>query len=204
MHEFTLLYCFDLFGTCVFAISGALAAGQKRMDIFGAAALGTVTAVGGGSLRDILLNQNVFWIINPTYLYIAVIASMITYFAARKFSIPKKVLLLSDAIGLAVFTVIGVSKTLKFSDSFYVVIIMGIMTGVVGGMIRDILSNEVPLVLRKEIYATAALLGAAVYVAMYNSQIPQSLCIVAGAMITLVCRLAAIFFNWSLPIIRHS
>ena len=203
MHEFTLLYCFDLFGTCVFAISGALAAGQKRMDIFGAVVLGTVTAVGGGSLRDILSNQNVFWIINPTYLYITIIVSMITYFSARKFSIPKSVLLVSDAIGLAVFTVIGVSKALNFSSSFCVVIIMGIMTGVVGGMIRDILSTKIPLVLRKEIYATAALLGAIVYVVLYMSQIPQFLCIIIGAMITLVFRLAAIFLNWSLPVIKH-
>ena len=204
MHEFTLLYYFDLFGTCVFAISGALAAGHKRMDIFGAAVLGTVTAIGGGSLRDILLNQNVFWIINPGYLYIAVIASIISYFAARKFSIPKNVLLISDAIGLSVFTVIGVSKALSFSNSFCVVIIMGIMTGVVGGMIRDVLSTKIPLILRKEIYATAALLGAIVYVVMYMSQIPQFLCIIIGAIITLLFRLAAIFFNWSLPVIKHS
>ena len=118
MHEFTLLYCFDLFGTCVFAISGALAAGQKRMDIFGAVVLGTVTAVGGGSLRDILSNQNVFWIINPTYLYITIIVSMITYFSARKFSIPKSVLLVIRCYWFSCIYGYWSIKSIKFFELF--------------------------------------------------------------------------------------
>jgi len=198
MDKTQIIYMLDLFGVAVFTISGSLAAGRKRMDIFGVMVLGLVTALGGGTLRDILLGStSVFWIENRFYLLVVFITAVITFFSVRILTIPKRGLLISDAIGLAVFTLIGTSKALEVINSDIVAVLMGIMTGVAGGMIRDVLSAEVPLILRKEVYATAALCGSLVFVVIRH----MNLRVILSMIVTLTIRLAAIHWGLSLPVL---
>ena len=201
MDKSQIIYVLDLFGVAVFTISGSLAAGRKKMDIFGVMVLGLVTALGGGTLRDMLLDSgSVFWIENRLYLLVVFITAVITFVSVRVLTIPKRGLLISDAIGLAVFTLIGTSKTLEIINSDIVAVLMGIITGVAGGMIRDVLSAEVPLILRKEIYATAALCGSLIYVVMRHTSIPEILGVILSMAVTLSIRLAAIHWSLSLPV----
>lgn len=195
------LYALDLLGVVVFAASGSLAAGTKNMDIFGVVVLGIVTAVGGGTLRDTLLDSGpVFWIDNPEYLLVAAGASILTFFAGQAHTFPRKGLLLCDAIGLAIFTVIGTRKALEVTDSITVALVMGIMTGVAGGIIRDILSAEVPLILRKEIYATAALCGSLIFIILTHMKVSGLSSVIVSMATTFSIRLAAIHWGFSLPV----
>jgi uncharacterized membrane protein YeiH len=198
-----IIYGLDLFGVAVFAVSGSLAAGRKRMDVFGVIVLGLVTALGGGTLRDALLDSGpVFWVDDPGYLLIAVASSLLTFIVVRIISIPWRGLLISDALGLAVFMAIGTAKALAITNSPSVAIVMGVMTGVAGGMIRDVLSAEVPLILRKEIYATAALCGSLAYVLLIHFGLPGIPCLIFSAATTLSIRLAAIHWGFSLPVFQ--
>ncbi len=196
-----IVYVLDLFGVAVFAVSGSLAAGRKRMDVFGVIVLGLVTAVGGGTLRDILLDIGpVFWIKDPAYLLVAVVFSLMTFSYARIHSVHRMGFLISDAFGLAIFTAIGTAMALNTTESYSVAIVMGVMTGTAGGMIRDVLSAEVPLILRKEIYATAAFCGAIAYIIMITMAFPAFTCLLISAIVTLAIRLAAIHWGLSLPV----
>jgi len=195
-----IIHGLDLFGVAVFAVSGALAAGRKRMDIFGVIVLGVVTAIGGGTLRDILLNKDVvFWFTDRIYLWIAAGAAVATFVIGRRITLTNRWLLLFDALGLAVFTFIGAEKTLIATGSETLAVVLGIMTGVAGGMIRDVLSAEVPLVLQKEVYAVAAFCGALIYVFMHSLGLPTTLIIVVTISTTFLIRMAAIRYRLSLP-----
>lgn len=197
----TLLYVMDLFGVAVFAITGSLAAGKKRMDLFGVVVLATVTALGGGTLRDLVLGASpVFWVSAPIYLLVAVVTAIVTFFLVRFCGLPLKLLSVADAFGLAVFTVLGTQKALDIGISPGIAVVMGIMTGVVGGIIRDILSGEIPLILRREIYATASLCGAVTFCLVSIALQNQSLAAVAAVIVTLALRLSAIKWKMSLPL----
>jgi len=197
----TLLYVMDLFGVAVFAITGSLAAGKKRMDLFGVVVLATVTALGGGTIRDLVLGASpVFWISAPIYLLVAVATAIVTFFLVRFCGLPLKLLSVADAFGLAVFTVLGTQKALDMDISPGIAVVMGIMTGVVGGMIRDILSDEIPLILRREIYATASLCGAVTFCVVSATLQNQSFAAVAAVIVTLALRLSAIKWKMSLPL----
>ena len=201
MNSQPILYALDLFGVGVFAVSGALAARRKHMDVFGILVLAFVTALGGGTLRDLLLDAGpVFWISDPAYLTMVAVCGLLTAFSARLFAFPGRWLLVSDAMGLAVFTMLGTKKALLTSSSMGVGLIMGMTTGVAGGVIRDILSAEVPLILRKEIYATAAFSGAMVYLLMVRADVAHTLCALFSILTTLGIRLAAIHWGLTLPI----
>ena len=198
-----IVHGLDLFGVAVFAISGSLAAGRKRMDVFGVVVLGLVTALGGGTLRDALLDSGpVFWVAAPVYLFVAVGASLLTFVAVRAVAVPWRGLLVSDAVGLAVFMAIGTAKALAVTNSATVAMVMGVMTGVAGGMVRDVLSAEVPLILSREIYATAALCGSLAYVVLNRAGLSELLCLLFSAMLTLAIRLAAIHWGFSLPVFK--
>jgi len=198
-----IIYGLDLFGVAVFAVSGSLAAGRKHMDVFGVVVLGLVTALGGGTLRDTLLDVSpVFWIGDRIYLLVAVASALLTFTAVRVITVPWRVLLISDAFGLAVFMAIGTAKTLSVTQLPSISMIMGVMTGVAGGMIRDVLSAEVPLILRKEIYATAALCGSFVFIIMNRFGLADTASLLLSALVTLLIRLAAIHYNFSLPVFR--
>jgi len=191
----------DLFGVAVFAITGSLAAGKKRMDFFGVVVLATVTALGGGTLRDLVLGSGpVFWVSAPVYLLVAVATAIVTFFLVRFFGLSLKLLSVADAFGLAVFTVLGTQKALDMGISPGIAVVMGVMTGVVGGMIRDVLSGEIPLILRREIYATASLCGAVTFCVVSVALQNQGLAAITSVIVTLGLRLSAIKWKMSLPL----
>jgi uncharacterized membrane protein YeiH len=194
-------YLLDLFGTAVFAATGALAGGRKRMDLFGVVVVALATALGGGTIRDAVLGARpVFWVSDPTYVIVAASAALVTFFVAHFARLPGKALLVADAFGLAVFTAIGAHRSLAFGTGALVAMIMGMMTGVAGGMVRDILCGEIPLVLRKEVYAIASLAGGAVLCLLAAASLPVAVYMAAAAVVTLGVRLAAIHWKLSLPV----
>jgi uncharacterized membrane protein YeiH len=199
----TLLHILDIFGVAVFAISGALAAGKRRMDLFGVVVLAAVTALGGGTLRDMILDVAVFWVTDPTYLIVAVAAAVATFFTVRLFSLPPMLLAVADALGLAVFTILGTEKALALGMPGSIAVVMGVMTGVVGGMIRDVLSGEMPLILRSELYATASLCGAIILTLTISKLQVREIAVVASLIVTLALRLAAIKWKISLPLMSR-
>ncbi|MCC5858541.1 MAG: trimeric intracellular cation channel family protein [Ectothiorhodospiraceae bacterium] len=199
-----MIYWLDLFGTMVFAVSGALAAGRKNLDLFGVLVLAVVTAIGGGTVRDLTLGATpVFWITDPVYLWVAATAGFVTLYLARHDFLQRRFLPVADALGLATFCVIGAERALAFGMAPAIAVLMGVMTGVVGGMLRDVLCGEVPLVLRRELYATAALLGAGVMVVLSLLLPGTALATWAGLLSALALRLAAIRWNLSLPVFIH-
>jgi uncharacterized membrane protein YeiH len=196
----TLLYFLDLLGTAAFAASGAWAGIRRNMDLFGVMVLGLVTATGGGTLRDLLLGDTPPFILqNETYLYLSIAVSLAVFFFHRRMGFLQHPLLYFDAVGLGTFVVIGTSKALAFSIGFLGSVLLGVMTATAGGMLRDILSGRVPLILRKEIYASACLAGAALLYVLHQTSLPHDLSLLAGALTVVALRLMAIRFNWSLP-----
>jgi uncharacterized membrane protein YeiH len=157
----TFLRILELVGVAVFAVSGALAAGRKSLDLVGVVVTATVTAIGGGTLRDLLLDRHpVFWIADPLTLYVIFTAALATVVYARRWDPPERLLLVADALGLALFTIGGVQIAEHSGLGGVVAVIMGTMTGVAGGVIRDVLTTEIPMIMRRgRIYATAAILG---------------------------------------------
>ncbi len=196
----TFIYFADIFGVIVFALSGALLAGRFRLDPFGVMVLAAVTAVGGGTIRDIILGAPVFWTVQNEYVLVIFFTSLATIFFIRQPKlVPKRFMHIADAFGLALFAVLGTHKALSYDQTILTAIIMGTITGVGGGLIRDIICNRIPLILRQEIYATAAMLGGALYVAFdyigFSEPLAGSLAM-AGA---LILRLAGIYWKVSLP-----
>jgi uncharacterized membrane protein YeiH len=195
-----ILYLLDLLGVAVFAISGALAAGRKSLDLLGVVVIAVVTAVGGGTTRDLLLDRHpVFWIGDPTYLLVILIASLLTIWYTQYKDPPEKALLIADALGLAVFTILGAQITQEVVSNKVIIVIMAAITGTVGGLIRDVLSNEIPLILKRDIYATAALAGASIYLLLQITNLDSTLNIIVGMLIVVGLRLAAIQWNLHLP-----
>ncbi len=196
-----LIHILDLFGVAVFAITGSLAAGKKHMDVFGVVVLAIVTALGGGTIRDLVIDASpVFWVSDPVYLLVAAVAALVTFLAGRFYDFPRHTLLTADAFGLAVFTVVGIERSLAFEIHPGIAVVMGIMTGVAGGMLRDILSGEIPLILSREIYATASLCGAVVFILILTALDSHTLAVIASLLVTLSLRLSAIRWNLSLPV----
>jgi uncharacterized membrane protein YeiH len=200
-----MIYLLDLFGVAVFAITGSLAAGKKQMDLFGVVVLALATALGGGTLRDVILGAHpVFWISNPMYIFIGTAAAIATFILARFLRPPAKALKVADAFGLATFTAIGTQKAMSLGVPDSIAVIMGLMTGVAGGIIRDMLSGEIPLVLKAEIYATASLCGAVVLALLITRfpEVPFPTPIAIAVVLGL--RLAAIHWKVSLPVFPAS
>lgn len=190
----------DWFGIAVFAATGALVASRKQMDIFGFALLGTATGVGGGTIRDVLLgNLPVFWVHQPAYVLVCVAVSTLVFFSAHIPESRYRLLLWFDAAGLALFASIGAEKGLEAGTGPVVAVFMGIVTATFGGIIRDVLGGEVPLILRKEIYVTAALLGAATFVTALHIGLPRSLALASGFATCFALRALALRYGWSLP-----
>jgi len=202
-NEIHLLYFLDLFGVGVFAVSGALAAGRKSMDLLGVVIIAVVTAVGGGTLRDLLLDRHpVFWIADSWYLSVIIVSALFTIWYTRHKEPPEKALLLADALGLAVFTITGAQITQSVISNEVITAIMAAVTGTAGGLIRDVLSNDIPLILRRDIYATAALAGAAVYLLLQLTNLSSTTNIILGMSVVIGLRLAAIQWELHLPRFR--
>ncbi|NRB23561.1 trimeric intracellular cation channel family protein [Shewanella sp.] len=195
------LYVFDLCGTAVFALSGALAAGRHRMDPFGVIVLASVTAVGGGSIRDALLGATpVFWIRDPNYIIVILITVILTLLLVRRpKKVPQQTLPIADALGLALFTVIGAEKALNLELGGMIAVVMGLITGVGGGIIRDLLCRQVPMILRTEIYATASILGGICYSVGIYLGVDNMHAVLVAMTVALCIRLAAIRWHLSLP-----
>lgn len=196
-----MFYAFDLIGTAIFAITGALVARGKNIDLYGVVIFSIVTAIGGGTLRDLLLGRTpVFWIRDNNYIWVAVAAGLVTFMIARVGFIPRRTLLIGDALGLALFTIIGADVALAENTTPLIAVIMGTMTGTGGGITRDLLAGEIPLILRKEIYATASLAGAIVYVGWHSLAGTASLSVGISMLLVVILRLASIKYGGSLPL----
>jgi uncharacterized membrane protein YeiH len=199
-----LLRGLDYFGTVVFAISGALVAARKGMDLMGFAILATVTGIGGGTLRDLILDRPVFWVAHWEYIVICVLTAIATFYfvhhVRRRFSW----LLWADAVGLAAFSVLGVQIALSTGTNPFIAIIMGMMTAAFGGLIRDVLAGEPPLLLHREIYASAALLGGVVYVLFAVALHQPIWALILGFIVALVVRALGIVYHWHLPTARSA
>jgi len=196
----TILYLLDLVGTAAFAASGAWVGVRKHMDMFGVLVLGAVTAVGGGTLRDLLLGDiPPFSLKDESYIYIAIAVSLVVFVNRERFKRFEKPLLYFDAIGLGTFVVIGTQKALDFHITLLGAVLMGVMTGTAGGIMRDVLANQVPLILRREIYASACIAGGTLLVVLeqLGTDRPAAALLAAGTVI--VVRLLAIHYDWSLP-----
>ena len=195
-----IIYILDLIGTAAFAASGAWLGVRKQMDLFGVLVLGAVTAVGGGTLRDLLLGDiPPFSLKDETYIYIAIVVSLVVFANRVKFKTFEKPLLYFDAIGLGTFVVIGTTKALDFQLGLLGAVLMGVMTGTAGGVIRDLFANQVPLIFRREIYASACVAGSILLVGLEAVGIgrPAAALLAAGTVITV--RLLAIHYDWALP-----
>jgi len=195
-----ILYTLDLFGVAVFAISGALIAAQKRLDLLGVIVIATVTAIGGGTLRDLLLDRSpIFWIADPTYPLVILGAALATLAWNRFVHVPATALLVADAFGLALFAISGARIAEQQALPALSVVLMGTLTGCAGGLLRDVLCNEVPLILHRDVYATAAIAGIAAYLVALHLGVAAWPAVLLGMAVVMVLRLAAIVWGLHLP-----
>ncbi len=196
-----ITFC-DYSGTFAFAISGIRLASAKKFDWFGAYVVGAVTAVGGGTLRDILLNTTPFWMTQASYLIISALALLFVLVFRRYVIRLNNTFFIFDAVGLGLFAVVGIAKTLDFGFPFWTAIIMGMITGAFGGMIRDILINEEPLIFRKDIYALACVFGGVVYYICYRCNIPTDITQLTSAVSVFLTRVLSVKYHISLPVLK--
>ena len=196
-----LPYYIDLLGTLVFAVSGALAASDKNMyrDMFGVSFTGFVTAVGGGSLRDMILGARPAWVADGNYLIVITLGVLVAIFFKYYIFKFRRTFFLFDTMGIALYTVVGVQKSLEYGVSPLAAIILGMFSAVMGGVIRDTLINEIPLIFRKEIYATACLSGAALFVFLKLLDVDDNINAFASVMLIFLIRILAVKYRWTLP-----
>ena len=200
-----LLHYLFIMGICVEAITGAIAAGRKKMDFFGVMLIACITALGGGAVRDALFNTYpMTWVTHPEYLLYTSACAFVTIFIAQFLSRMMKVFLILDAIGLSAFVIIGTQKVLAHGLSPSVAIISGMITGICGGMLRDILCNDIPLVLRKELYAVIALGGAVLFITLAHFQVPSDLNVIITLIMMFSSRVLAIVFQIEIPKFDYS
>jgi uncharacterized membrane protein YeiH len=196
----SIFHILDLLGTAAFAISGALFAINKRMDPFGVLIIAFVTAVGGGTIRDILIDKNpVAWMGNLNYVYTIFIAVILAIIFRKKMGYLSKSLFLFDAIGLGIFTIIGTETGVQYGFHPIISISLGMITATFGGVIRDTLSNEIPLIFHKEIYATACIVGSVTYLILNEFNIDQNANHLLTTIIVISVRLIAVKFKLQLP-----
>jgi uncharacterized membrane protein YeiH len=192
----------DLSGTFVFAISGIKLASGKQIDWFGAYIIGLVTAIGGGTMRDLLLGVRPFWMLDGKYFLTTGIALLSTLLFKEKLFKRGHTLFLFDAIGLGLFTIVGITKSIESHLPFWVCIVMGTITGSVGGVVRDVLLNEVPLLFRKDIYALACVTGGVVYFVCRRFHLAEGLTELIAALTVIFIRMLAMKFQIHLPILK--
>lgn len=196
------LYPFDLLGTFFFAISGTLAATKKQLDAFGALVIGFITAIGGGSVRDIVLGKfPLVWIQDANFA-LAILAGYVVSLLFRKHLLKlRKTFYLFDTLGIAFFTIMGLQKALSLDAPMVVAVFLGMASATMGGMVRDVICNEIPLIFRTELYATACLIGAIVYITIIQFSNYNSLNALVGFSVIVLVRLLAIKYKWRLPVI---
>ncbi|WP_310992056.1 trimeric intracellular cation channel family protein [Aequorivita marina] len=195
----SLLLVLDIIGTLAFAISGVLTALSKRLDPFGILIIAFVTAVGGGTLRDILIDANIAWMRNLTYVYVIFGSVVFAVIFRKRLSYFRRSLFLFDTIGIALYTIVGVEKGIAAGFEPIICIALGTMTACFGGVLRDILCNDIPIIFRKEIYATACILGASVYFILLRTTLATDLIVIISGATVMTARLLAVYFKLSLP-----
>ena len=195
-----MFYLLDIIGTMAFALSGALTAMNKRLDPIGILIIAFVTAVGGGTLRDVLIGRTpVGWMLNLNYVYVIFIGYILAILFRKRFDKLRKSLFLFDTVGLGVFTLIGLEKGISIGLHPIICTALGTMTACFGGVIRDILCNEIPVIFRKEIYATICILGGIVFFMLKKGNFPDELIQLVTSLVIIIVRLLVVKFNWSLP-----
>ena len=195
-----LIILFDYSGTFAFAVSGALAAAEKKLDLFGALFLGFVTAVGGGTTRDMMIGSTpVSWLQDPVYFYIIVAAVALTFLFTKTILQFSKSLFFFDTIGISVFTIIGIQKGLHAGIHQPLAVMMGVLTAVMGGIIRDVLCNEIPLIFHREIYATACFAGGLFFVLFVFLNMPEPFTAMIAAGVIFAIRSLSVRKGWALP-----
>ncbi|WP_299017036.1 trimeric intracellular cation channel family protein [uncultured Polaribacter sp.] len=201
----TIIYAIDLLGTFAFAISGALVALDKKLDVFGVIIIAFITAVGGGMLRDILINAHpINWIGDLNYLYTIFTAVIFTFLFKSKIAYLSKTMFLFDTVGIGVFTLLGLKKGLSYNLHPIIAVIMGMISAVFGGVLRDVLTNKIPLIFEKEIYASACLAGGIVYLLILNfTIIPENINFIIAVAVVIIIRAIAVKFHLELPRIHN-
>ena len=199
--QFELFYYIDLLGTMVFAISGAMAAMRHKIDLFGSTFTGFVTAIGGGSLRDIFLNLRPVWVDDGNYLIAILVGVMMAFVFNKGLYQLAKTLFLFDALGIGFFTIVGVEKSLGYDSSGIAAVVLGMFSAVMGGVTRDVLMNETPLIFRKEIYATACMTGAILFVVLNQWGLDRNINAFLSATTVSAIRIVAVKYGLHLPVI---
>ncbi len=200
----SLFIVIDILGTIAFAVSGTLTATRKQMDLFGIFIIAFVTAVGGGTLRDLLIDANVTWMRDLTFVYVIIISAIVAIVFRGKLQYVRRSLFLFDTIGIALYTIVGIEKGIAASFPPLVCIALGTMSACFGGVIRDILCNEIPVIFRKNIYATACILGGVAYFVLRKFGVGENIIVIVSGSIVITVRLLAVTFNWSLPSIYRN
>ena len=200
----TIIYSLDLIGTFAFALSGALVAERKSFDIFGVAIIAFVTAVGGGMLRDVLIDAHpINWIGDLNYMWIIALAVVVMYLFKSRIAPWAKTFFIFDTVGLGVFTLIGVEKALNYGLNPVPAVIMGMITACFGGVIRDVLTNQVPLIFKKEIYASACLVGGIVYLLSRLMDLPENMQAISTVGVVILIRTVSVKYKLELPKIKR-
>jgi uncharacterized membrane protein YeiH len=193
------IYILDLTGVLVFAISGVLTAIDNDFDVVGATIVGAVTAIGGGTLRDVMIGETpVAWMRDTNYLWIIILAVLLSYLFKPYILKLRRSMFIFDTIGIGLFTILGLQKTLALGLAVPVALIMGTVTAVFGGVIRDILTNDVPLIFRREIYASACLAGGVVYLILAHFNMEVYVSTIISMLTVFIIRVLAVKYNWSL------
>ena len=199
-----LVQFFDILAAVVFAVSGALVASRKGLDVMAFMWLAVITGVGGGTVRDLILNVPVFWVQNPFHVSACLVTAVVMHFVAPLVESRYRVLLWFDAFGLALVSVAGAVKASDVGAPALVAIAMGTVTGVVGGIVRDTLGHVPSVLLGREVYVTASVLGAGTYVSLNALGVDRAAAMIAGFLVTFTVRGMAIRYGWSLPVFRES
>ncbi|WP_339609360.1 trimeric intracellular cation channel family protein [uncultured Planktosalinus sp.] len=189
----------DILGTIAFAISGVLTAMHKRLDLFGIFIIAFVTATGGGTLRDLLLDLPITWMLNMTYIYVIFAAALFAMVFRNKLNYVRRSLFLFDTIGIALYTLVGIEKGVQMDLHPIICISLGTISACFGGVIRDILCNEIPIIFRKEIYATACILGGVFYFLLNLTSLDINWIVIISGSVVITVRLLAVRFQLSLP-----
>ncbi len=201
---FRLVHFFDIVAAIGFAVSGSLVASRKRMDVMGFMWFAVITGVGGGTVRDLILDVPVFWVQNPAHVSACLITAVVMHFVSPLVESRYKAHVWFDAFGLALVSVAGTAKAIDVGSPALVAIAMGAVTATVGGMIRDTLGHVPSVLLSHEIYITASVLGACTYAGLNKLEVGRATAMIAGFLVTFVVRGLAIYFRWSLPVYRES
>ena len=195
----SLLLIIDILGTIAFAVSGALTAMRKRLDPFGIAIIAFVTAVGGGTLGDLLIKADITWMQDMTFVYVIFGSVVLAIIFRKKLQYVRRSLFLFDTIGIALYTIVGVEKGIAAGFHPIICVALGTMSACFGGVIRDILCNEIPIIFRKNIYATACILGGVAYFLLEKTPLTDDVVVIIAGLLVILIRILAVSFNWSLP-----